>query len=55
MNLTSWQPFNRVPNADEIAAALKDIPGHWSLTPLQEQSTKAIDWQTEAFIPTGYR
>ncbi|HEY9892153.1 MAG TPA: plasmid replication protein, CyRepA1 family [Candidatus Sericytochromatia bacterium] len=51
MNLTSWQPFNRVPNADEIAAALKDIPGHWSLTPLQNKAPKRLDWQTEPFIP----
>ena len=48
---TPWQPFNRVPNADTIAAALKDIPPHWSLTPLQEKSARRVAWQTEAFIP----
>jgi len=46
-----WKIFNRVPNADTIAAALKDIPPHWSLTPLQDKAPKRPDWQTEAFIP----
>jgi hypothetical protein len=46
-----WSHFNRVPNADAIAAGLKDIPRHWSLTPLQEKSALRVAWQTEDFIP----
>jgi hypothetical protein len=46
-----WQIFNRVPKADGIAASLKDIPRHWSLTPLQDKAPKRPDWQTEPFIP----
>ena len=48
---THWQIFDRVPNADEIAAALKDVPCHWSLTPLQDKAPKRPEWQTEPFIP----
>jgi len=51
MSLTPWEIFDRIPNADEIAAALKDVPYHWSLTPLQDKAPKRLDWQTEPFIP----
>ena len=37
MSLTNWKVFERVQNAKVIAASLKEIPSHWSLT--------------EAFIP----
>jgi hypothetical protein len=48
---TPLQIFNCVPNAQTIAASVKDIPSHWSLTPLQDKAPKRLDWQTEPFIP----
>lgn len=49
--LKEWKIFERVPNAEAIAAGLKDIPAHWSLTPLQDKSPRRDNWQTEPFIP----
>ncbi|HEY9601245.1 MAG TPA: bifunctional DNA primase/polymerase [Allocoleopsis sp.] len=49
--LKEWKIFERVPNAEAIASGLKDIPAHWSLTPLQDKSPKRENWQTESFIP----
>ena len=46
-----WKIFFRVPNAKALAAGLKDIPAHWSLTPLQDKSPRRDNWQTEPFIP----
>lgn len=46
-----WKPFKRVPNAKAIAESLKQIPSHWSLTPLQDKSPKRLNWQSEGFIP----
>lgn len=46
-----WKIFERVPNAEAIAAGLKDIPAHWSLTPLQDKSPRRDNWQTEPPIP----
>ncbi|HEY9833962.1 MAG TPA: bifunctional DNA primase/polymerase [Stenomitos sp.] len=47
----AWKIFERVPNATAIAERLKDIPAHWSLTPLQDKSPRRDNWQTEPFIP----
>jgi energy-converting hydrogenase Eha subunit A len=38
-------------NAKVIAESIRQIPSHWSLTPLQDKAPKRLDWQTEAFIP----
>lgn len=50
-SLQDWKIFERLPNAEAIAAGLKDIPAHWSLTPLQDKSPRRDNWQTEPFIP----
>ena len=51
MFTTPWKIWERVPNADAIAAGIKDIPAHWSLTPLQDKAPKRDGWENEAFIP----
>ena len=51
MNLPPWKSFERIPNAEAIAASLKDLPSHWSLTPLREKRPFRKGWQTEPFIP----
>jgi len=50
-SLQDWKIFERCPNAKAIAEGLKDVPAHWSLTPLQDKSPKRDNWQTEPFIP----
>ena len=49
--MTNWTPFQPVPHASAIAAALTDIPSHWSLTPLWEKRPYRDGWQHEPFIP----
>lgn len=46
-----WKIWERVPNANAIAASIKDIPAHWSLTPLQDKAPKRDGWEDEAFTP----
>lgn len=50
-SLQDWKIFDRCPNAKAIATGLKDIPAHWSLTPLQDKSPRRENWQNEPFIP----
>lgn len=49
--MTDWTPFQPVPNAIAIAAALTKLPSHWSLTPLWEKRPYRDQWQQEPFIP----
>ncbi|QDZ39312.1 hypothetical protein FRE64_04835 [Euhalothece natronophila Z-M001] len=49
--MTDWTPFQPVPHASAIAACLKQIPSHWSLTPLWEKRPYREGWQQEPFIP----
>jgi hypothetical protein len=53
MSLTpkEWKIFQPTDNAKLIAESIRQIPSHWSLTPLQDKAPKRKDWQTEAFIP----
>jgi hypothetical protein len=51
MNLSPWNSFKRISNAEEITVSLRDIPSHWSLTPLREKRSFRKGWQTEPFIP----
>ena len=51
MKPLEWKPWERHPRAKAIAAALQDIPGHWSLTPLAEKRPFRKDWQREQTIP----
>jgi hypothetical protein len=37
-----WKIFQATDNAKVIAESIRQIPSHWSLTPLQDKSTKAI-------------
>ncbi|MBD2095934.1 bifunctional DNA primase/polymerase [Trichocoleus sp. FACHB-591] len=37
--------------AQQLIDALKTIPSHWALTPLQDKSPKRRGWQTEPSIP----
>jgi hypothetical protein len=46
-----FSPFKRILNAEAIAAGVRDIPAHWSLTPLQEKKPLRKGWQSEPFIP----
>ncbi len=46
-----WKIWNQAPNAAAIAAGIKDIPAHWSLTPLQDKASKRDGWENEPFIP----
>ncbi|NEP00430.1 MAG: bifunctional DNA primase/polymerase [Symploca sp. SIO2E9] len=46
-----WNIFSPVPNAASIAAGLKLIPSHWSLTPLADKSPTRKNWQSEPKIP----
>lgn len=47
----AWSIFGRAPNAEAIATGLKDIPTHWSLTPLQDKAPRRDGWESEPFIP----
>ena len=49
--MTNWTPFQPLPNADDLAEALSDLPSHWSLTPLWEKRPYREGWQKEPFIP----
>ena len=33
-----WKLWQRVPKASAIADALKNLPTHWSLTPLRDKA-----------------
>jgi hypothetical protein len=46
-----WKIFQATDNAKVIAESIRQIPSHWSLTPLQDKAPKRPDWQTEPFIP----
>ncbi|AFZ15486.1 Bifunctional DNA primase/polymerase (plasmid) [Crinalium epipsammum PCC 9333] len=50
MNPQDWKLWQRVPNSQEIADALKNIPAHWNLTPLHDKAAFRENWQTEPFI-----
>ena len=47
-----WTPFQPVPNAEQLAQALVNLPSHWSLTPLWEKRPYRDGWQNESSIPT---
>ncbi|MBP5976534.1 bifunctional DNA primase/polymerase [Brasilonema sp. CT11] len=49
--VSSWKPFNPVPDAKYIASELEKIPSNWSLTPVQDKSPKRQNWQIEESIP----
>ena len=51
MIIPEFLPFKPLPNAAIVAASLKEIPSHWSLTPLQGKKPFRKGWQSEAFIP----
>jgi hypothetical protein len=51
--VSEFLPFKPLPNAAIIAASLKEIPSHWSLTPLQGKKPFRKGWQSEPFIPHG--
>lgn len=50
-SVPKWNPFSRAPNASAVAAGIRDIPDHWSLTPLQDKRPSRDNWQSEPFIP----
>ncbi len=50
MNPQDWKLWQRVPKAQAIADALKNIPAHWNLTPLRDKAAFRPNWQTEPFI-----
>jgi hypothetical protein len=49
--VSEFLPFKPLPNAAIVAASLKGIPSHWSLTPLQGKKPFRKGWQSEPFIP----
>lgn len=51
MSHQDWKFWERHPRAKAIAAALQNIPAHWSVTPLAGKRPFRKDWQTEPFMP----
>ncbi|WP_445631148.1 plasmid replication protein, CyRepA1 family [Nostoc sp. DSM 114167] len=53
-DVSEWQAFNPIHNADEIVAELEIIPENWEITPLRDKRPYLKNWQDENILTRDF-